>query len=690
LSQFVADIAAARADPPSETAPAANGHHPRRLIPQEPALDGIRAIAVAAVLCFHAGFSWATGGFLGVSTFFTLSGFLITTLLLRERMTTGRIRLASFWVRRFRRLMPAALLALGFVVLYGVFAATPEQLQSLRADALAALGYVANWRFLLSGQSYAELFADPSPVEHFWSLAIEEQFYLLYPLAVGGIVLAARGRQAVLGAVLAAMTVASVWLSIALYDPADTSRVYYGTDTRAAELLVGALLAVVLARRFEIRERILRAAVIAAGLVALAGTLVVWVTTDQTSAWLYEGGLGLYALGSAAIIAAAVQPGPVRALLSPAPLRFLGRISYGVYLFHWPVFLWVDGERTGLSPWPLFGLRVAVTLALATASYFLVEMPIRTGRRVTGRRALVVAPAAALVVVIALVVVTTDPPKPAISFAAPPQATAPSAAELPAAAPLPEAIDGAAAVAATPPPPLTPSPPLAAGEAPRVLVTGDSSAFMLGVGLTQWGRDTGRLAVRDRGSFGCGLTAGGFYRYIGELRRVDCVPREEFWGNDLVEFRPHVVLVYLNVWETADRQLEGETEWRSIGEPGYDAILRSQIEAHTDLMASQGAVVAWVVSPYIKPGIDQGKPGPWPEGSHARMDRLNRLIRQVVATRADRARVVDLQSWMRTRPQGELDWQERPDGVHFTDVTSYTVVDQWLGALLEAMPPRTA
>ena len=224
MSQFVAARPPAPAPAaPELAAPPAPAPSSKRLIPEEPALDGIRGIAVAAVLCFHAGFSWATGGFLGVSTFFTLSGFLITTLLLRERIVTGRLRLGAFWIRRFRRLMPAAVVALGFVVLYGFFAATPEQLETLRGDVLGALGYAANWRFLLSGQSYAQLFSDPSPVEHFWSLAIEEQFYLVYPLVVGGVVLLTRGRREVLGALLAVLAGISAWLTITLYDPADTS-----------------------------------------------------------------------------------------------------------------------------------------------------------------------------------------------------------------------------------------------------------------------------------------------------------------------------------------------------------------------------------------------------------------------------------------------------------------------------------
>src|SRR5687768_13320332 len=206
-------------------------------------LDGLRGVAVAGVVLFHAGFGWAEGGFLGVSTFFTLSGFLITSLLLAERAATGRIALGAFWARRARRLLPAALATLLAVAALASWLATPEQLASLRGDVLAALFYGANWRFILDGQSYGDLFAAPSPILHFWSLAIEEQLYVLFPLLV---VLVGRGRRR-LGTALVALVAGSVALTWLVYSPGgSTSAAYYGTFTRAGELLVGALLALVL------------------------------------------------------------------------------------------------------------------------------------------------------------------------------------------------------------------------------------------------------------------------------------------------------------------------------------------------------------------------------------------------------------------------------------------------------------
>ncbi|MCP5130078.1 MAG: acyltransferase [Pseudomonadales bacterium] len=403
---------------PAEPAPA----DPARL-PHMPGLDGLRGLAVIGVLLFHSGFDWATGGFLGVSTFFVLSGFLITSLLVREWANRGSIRLGRFWARRFRRLLPAALVSLALVALIWWQLGTAEQLANLRWDLLAALAYVANWRFYFDGTSYGELFSAPSPVQHFWSLAIEEQYYLLFPPAL--IALMKAGGRRLLAAVLCAATALSVGLGLWL--GSDIDRIYYGTDTRAAELLAGALLAMWWSQQQNrttggktpgqpAQAGSLPSDI--AGIAALAAMFWSWWAITNTSQALSIGGLPLYAFLTTIIIHAAVRPGLVTQLLSWPPLRGIGLISYGLYLYHWPVFLILDGKNPGWHPALLFALRMGITTALALASYHWLEMPIRRGQFLrSDRAAWGAALSAAVAVAACAILVTLNPPRSAIPYA---------------------------------------------------------------------------------------------------------------------------------------------------------------------------------------------------------------------------------------------------------------------------------
>ncbi len=207
-----------------------------------PGLDGLRALAVGAVLLYHAGMPWMPGGFLGVELFFVLSGYLITSLLLGEWVAEGRIDLGAFWLRRARRLLPALFLLLAVTLVFAIFF-MPDEVAGLRGDTLAASTYVTNWYLAFNQQSYFELVGRPSLLQHLWSLAVEEQFYLLWPLLFIGGMRLLRTRQSMRIATLAG-AVASTLLMLALYNPdADPSRIYYGTDTRAAGLLIGCTLA---------------------------------------------------------------------------------------------------------------------------------------------------------------------------------------------------------------------------------------------------------------------------------------------------------------------------------------------------------------------------------------------------------------------------------------------------------------
>ena len=218
---------------------------PRNLLGYQPALDGLRGLALIAIFFFHAGFSFAPGAFLSVSTFFTLSGFLITVLLIGEHRSAGRIDLKAFWSRRFRRLLPASLVVILTVVVVSWFLADASQLQKLSGDAIACLAYVANWHFIAAGDSYAALFTSKSPFQHFWSLAIEEQFYFVYPLAMVAIFRVGRGKLRAVGIGLGTLIAISVTESIyGWHHGWGVDRLYFGADVRAAELLVGGLVGV--------------------------------------------------------------------------------------------------------------------------------------------------------------------------------------------------------------------------------------------------------------------------------------------------------------------------------------------------------------------------------------------------------------------------------------------------------------
>jgi peptidoglycan/LPS O-acetylase OafA/YrhL/lysophospholipase L1-like esterase len=659
-----AEPAAERHEPDDPVRPAPAAPRPQgAYLPYFPGLDGVRGIAVIAVLVFHAGFGWAVGGYLGVSMFFTLSGFLITSLIFAERAATGTVDLKAFWVRRFRRLMPAALAALALATVFGIVVADALAKRNLAADVVSSLLYVANWRFVLSGQSYAQLFAAPSLVQHFWSLAIEEQFYLFFPLVAYGLLKVANFSRARFGVIIAVLTAASVTLPLALGFSVD--RIYYGTDTRAAELLVGVLLAVVL-NDHEVTHRIahrrrLQRGLAAAGFVALVASVALWTTTPQEAAWLYRGGFFGYSLLSAFVILAALLPtGPVQAVLSVPPLRWLGQISYGVYLYHWPVFLWLDEARTGLSGWGLFAVRVAATLALSLLSYRFLEMPIRRGGRLWGRPPIQLAPIAAGAIAVAVVAISLTAPAPAIDFEA-------AQREL------------TAVIGNNPPPPPPPDPASLVPPKPRVAVFGDSTALLTGMGLSAELVASGKAdVVSGITRMGCGITRYGDQRTpAGQGPLVpECNDWGTSWKEALAAGRPNVAVVQVGPWEVVDRRLADDREWRSLGDAVFDDYLRAEMLAAVDLLSADGAEVVWMTLPPMGalPGQDPFKV----RGSGAdprRAQRYNELVAELPARRPGKVQVVDLASWL--VDSGE-DARLRPDGVHFGLETSREVARRWL------------
>jgi peptidoglycan/LPS O-acetylase OafA/YrhL len=350
-----------------------------------PGLDGLRAIAVLAVIAFHEQFSWAPGGLLGVALFFTLSGYLITDLLLSRWLATGRPHLANFWVRRARRLLPALFVMLAIVTAW-VTLLDRARLADLRGAVAAAATYSSNWYLIVQGQSYFSRFAPPQPLDHLWSLAVEEQFYLIWPwLLLAGLYFIRRRRSA--GAVrwlalptlvLAAGSAALMWI---LYHPAvDPTRVYEGTDTRACGLLIGAALAMVWSSGTAGRARRTVARVLdvpaVLGLAVIA--VMIW-RVGQYSTFLYHGGLVLLAFATAAVLAAAVCPGSlVGAALGWRPLRWIGVRSYGIYLWHYPVIVLTTPANSG-EDLPRAVWQIAASIGIAALSWKFVEEPVRDG-----------------------------------------------------------------------------------------------------------------------------------------------------------------------------------------------------------------------------------------------------------------------------------------------------------------------
>ncbi|MSZ72070.1 MAG: acyltransferase family protein, partial [Actinobacteria bacterium] len=316
-------------------------------------LDGLRGIAVILVIIFHSGLGWLPGGFLGVSVFFTLSGFLITSLLINECENTGRIDLKAFWGRRLRRLAPASLVVIAGVVGLASWLSTSIEASRIKGDAISATLYFSNWRFIYSGHSYGELFASPSPLQHLWSLSIEEQLYVIVPVVIAGLFALGLRRRAI-GVVF---LIAVAGSTIATMFTNSHELIYYGTHTRAAELLLGSALACLFGHQIE-RLAVQKAKPLSTMyIVPLLGVIVLARFSSVDSPWVYSGLLTLFAGLSAICLIASVHAGPVRSILSSSPLVRIGEVSYGLYLIHWPVIVWLNSERVDLQPTALFGVQ---------------------------------------------------------------------------------------------------------------------------------------------------------------------------------------------------------------------------------------------------------------------------------------------------------------------------------------------
>jgi peptidoglycan/LPS O-acetylase OafA/YrhL len=591
-----------------------------------------------------------------------LSGFLITSLLLDEIGRTGQLDLGSFWVRRARRLLPA-LLIMVLAVIAARLLFPPDAVSDLRNDATAAFLWVANWAFVSHETDYFSQGAPPSPLQHTWSLGVEEQYYLIWPVLIAAVAVLlaviARRRQktptivAVRRAVMVLAvlgTVGSAAEAILMTSDASLNRVYFGTDTRAQALLIGAAAAALLVRDWPaimaglplIHSRWVRWlawGVPVAGVAVLAA--ITHVATGSATEF-HNGLLIVVAVAAVAVIApvALEQNGPVAWVLSTPPLVALGVISYGVYLWHWPVFLVLNGERTDWSGLPLFAARCAVTLILAVGSWWLIERPVRRWRPVHVPQLRLAAATMATAVAVAIVVVPVgtriDPSSPDITQAA-----------------LVSPVETVRVAA----------PSHTGPREHTVSVFGDS----IGWTMMRYLPPTPGISFLDRTTIGCGLVRGGPYRYSGQSleQKPECDAWPERWAQRIAYDKPDVVLMVVGRWETVDRKWNGN--WAHIGQPDFDKYLESELHHALDILTSTGALVVVTTEPYNRHG-EQANGSLYPEDQPSRVDQWNTLLRKVVG---DRKNVTVLDLNRKLAPNGGYTnkingVQVRIDGVHPT------------------------
>jgi peptidoglycan/LPS O-acetylase OafA/YrhL len=657
-----------------------------------PALDGVRAFAVIAVMMFHGGIPHMDGGFMGVDAFFVLSGFLITSLLIGEWRQTLTIKLGAFWARRARRLLPALLLMLLFVAFFATVVVPKGTYGALRLDALSTLLYVSNWHFILINSNYfAENSATASPLLHTWSLAVEEQFYLIWPLVVLAVMHFTRNLKVLFTLCVSAAIASAVWMYMVYGGGLNTNRAYLGTDTRSQCLFIGCTIAVglvLLAQRSHEQGRLAKgqlwrptttaglAACGTLGIVGAAGAVSIFLLTTSVSSFPYTGGFFLLGLSvGAVIVAVATAPRSiVPRFLALAPLRYIGRISYGLYIWHWPIFIWLNAERTGLSGWQLFAVRVAVTFGVSVVSFHLIERPIRMGTFVSQWRAWLVVPAGVGAVIVALIAATT---------------TTPAIADIP--------TVGIGTNGAT----TTTSPGTPASEQPvRVLLFGDSVALTLGMGLSDPAyQNKYGYVLSDKGILGCGVVDGPEVDLLGAhdptpsacdgspLTAGEAAAHQPWsyqWLAAMNEVNPNVVVLLAGRWEVSDREYQGQ--WTNILNPVFAAYVKQQLNKASQLVTKTGARMVFLTAPCTNEG-EQPDGAPWPADSSQRLNVYNDLLRQVAAEHPATDSVVDLNA--AACPHGRfahsidgvtIRWD---DGVHFSIPGG-----QWLAPKI--MPPIVA
>jgi peptidoglycan/LPS O-acetylase OafA/YrhL len=634
------------------------------------------------MLAWHAHVGWVKGGFARMTIFFALSGYLAAASYLSLRRRGVDRAFLSFWRRRARRLLPVSLLGIAAAVTVTAWVGSEQARNDLRGDAFSVLGYVSNWRFLFNDRSYGDLFERPSAFQHFWSLSLEEQLFWTLPLVMFAAVMVAR-RRPWLATGLAAVTLASIPAFVAHTPDA----AYYGTHVRGGEFLAGVTLALMLDRRGGVPLAAQPAIRVAGGL-SLAFLVGVMLLVDRTHAWLYQGGLGLFAIPAVLVIAAALdQRGAVPASLSFEPLVRIGRWAFPIYVLHWPVFLVLSSERTGLSGAPLVVVQLATSIALGAVVHHWYEKPLMTPGSspviTWWQRDRMAFGALALASLVLAVTVINIHPAPAVyDFAA--------AERLANEGPVATATGDGVLIDA-------PLDGVALDDRTTVALFGGSTAVMLGGRIWDWSTESAHARpVPGYSRLGCGLLTEGERIFgtgsDGGVRsgRPDphCLGWVEAWSAAVEENRIEVAVVLVGVWDTADWKLDGEDDWLSIGDSRVDGLLRAQLERAVDVLNERGAFVVLATTPEVGPGADgRAREARSLRDDHGRrVAAFNDLVREVADSRVG-ATVVEYGQFIDGLGP-ELSAQWLPDGIHPTEGVALDIWRAFLGPSIDDVVGR--
>jgi peptidoglycan/LPS O-acetylase OafA/YrhL len=638
-------VAPPRQRPPERPRPDRAPPNRAPQLPQVPGFSGLRGAALLAVLTASHGLGVLRGGYLGISSVFTLSGFLVATLALAEWSQGGHLLLGRFWERRARRIVPIYLVLLVAVVALQVTLQIGS-VPTFRGDLLAALGFGTNWRLAFPAEGFARSFSELSALRHLWPVAISVQFYLLFPLVFVGLMRLTGRRWRTAGllfAGLAGLSFAAAWVVSGQAGARDI--VYYGTHTRTGELLVGVVLAyLVLTPGFRslLASPAVRRVIRIGGVVALGGLGLLWVLVPRDSESLFHGATVLNALFTAWVVLAVTLPGPATTALGVAPLRWLGQVSFVAYLFHWPIYLLIDEDRLGIGGPALFGVRLAATLGAAAVCYWVVESPLRQLRLRRGQLAGgFLATGACLV---------------AVTFVVPMNAPAGISLDIGEGSDGPGQLDVVA--------------PASGEEAARVLLVGDETAASLVPGFEAWNEENPDQSIRvdTHVASRCPLGGPATVRRLGDTAEAsaDCEAWRPRLSPMLDSSEVDAIVVVMGLSDLGERQVD--QEWSHLGEPTYDRWMAGEIDGLAEVLAGDGAPVLWATSPHVRLDPTDDGSSSWSDfmdNDPGRVDRLNELVDGTVRSRRG-FEVVDLAAWLYDVPRGEFNPEVRTD-TEFTE-----------------------